>query len=96
MVLVSELDKFISESIERSVARGYHPTIFIQMRERWGTKEAIKRLVVSGDLQGGFLKLKEMDMLDWTIEAAVLKFPGEFDRGVREAAKFRLDQAKSN
>ncbi len=89
-----ELDVFIDETIRRAVAKGYHPTVFVGMRERWGTKDAIKRLVASGEIQSGFRRLKDLNMLEWSIEAAVLKFPSHFDKNIREAAQFRLDQAK--
>lgn len=90
----SDLETFIEESIERSKAKGYFPRTFIQMRERWGTKRAIERLVISGDIQSGFRRLKELDLLDWSIEAAVLNFPDHFSKSVREAAEFRLKQAE--
>jgi hypothetical protein len=37
--------------------------------------------------------MKQLGILDWSIEAAVLKFPDEFDKGLREAARFRLERA---
>jgi len=90
-----ELETFIDETIRRGAERGYHPTTFTKMRERWTTVGAIKRLVVNGDIQSGFRKLNELGLLDCTIEAAVLKFPSRFDKGVIEAARFRLTQAGS-
>lgn len=89
-----DLDTFINESIRLSETKGYRPTVFMQMRERRGTKEAISRLVTSGEIQSGFRRLKDLGLLNWSIEAAVLKFPAEFDAEIREAAKFRLEQAK--
>jgi len=89
-----DLDVFIDELIRRAAAKGYHPMYFIRMRARWGTQEAIKRLVVSSGIQPGFLRLKALGLLEWSIEAAVLKFPTYFDKGVREAAQFRLDQVE--
>lgn len=57
---------------------------------------AISRLVVSGDIQSGFKRLQQLELLDWTIEAAVTKFPDEFSYEVREAAQWRLRQAKGD
>ena len=88
------LDAFIDETIRLARQKGYHPTAFIAMRQRHGTVPAISRLVVSGDIQSGFKRLRELGLLDWTIEAAVMKFPAEFNREVWEAAKWRLEQAK--
>jgi hypothetical protein len=90
---ISDLDAWIDESIRVSKRSGYNPTTFIAMRGRHGTKEAIQRLVLSGDIQSGFRKLKELELLNWSIEAAVAKFPDDFpNREVREAAEWRLRQ----
>ncbi|MGB8277807.1 MAG: hypothetical protein WCF20_07740 [Methylovirgula sp.] len=90
----NELDEFIDESIKRSLAKRYNPTSFIQMRQRWGTQEAVKRLVISGEIQSGFKKMQELGLLEWSVEAGVLKFPALFDRETQDAAKFRLDRVK--
>ena len=84
------LEAFIDETIKRSAQKGYHPTTFIGMRSRYGTVGAISRLVASGDIQSGFTKLKNLGLLDYTIEAAVMKFPDEFTKSDRECAAFRL------
>jgi hypothetical protein len=90
------LEAFIDESIRLSHENNYHPTAFKGMRTRYGTVAAIERLVISGDIQSGFVRMRQLGLLDWTIEAAVLKFPDEFSRGVREAAQWRLEQAKQD
>ena len=65
------------------------------MRRQHGTIEAIERLVQSGDIQSGFKRLQQLNLLEWTIEAAVTKFPsGEFGRHARECAEWRLAQVK--
>lgn len=87
------LEAFIDKSIRVSREHGYSPTIFMDMRGRHGTVGAIDRLVRSGDIQSGFKRLKELGLLEWTIESAVLKFPDEFSAQIREAAKWRLSQA---
>ena len=88
------LESFIDETIRLARQKGYHPTTFVAMRKRHGTVPAISKLVVSGDIQSGFKRLKELGLLDWSIEAAVVKFPDEFSREIREAAEWRLTQAK--
>jgi hypothetical protein len=65
------------------------------MRARWRTKEAIRRLVTSGEIQSEFKRMIPLGLREWTLEAAVLKFPGEFDKEEIEAARWRLDQANS-
>ena len=89
------LEAFIDESIRISGEHGYYPSAFTGMRRRHGTKVAIDRLVRSGDIQSGFKRLESLGLLEWTIEAAVLKFSDEFSRGLREAAEWRLSQAKT-
>lgn len=89
-----ELEAFIDETIRRGAAKGYHPTVFIGMRQSLGTIPAISKLVQSGDLQSGFKRLHKLNLLAWTIEAAVEKFPGEFTRDDYECALFRLGEAR--
>lgn len=86
------LDEFIDETIRLSALKGYHPTTFMRMRADYGTVGAIRRLVENGDPQSGFKKLKRLNMLDWTLEAAVMKFPDEegFTSTTREYAEARL------
>ncbi|MCY4034921.1 MAG: hypothetical protein OXF29_04625 [Hyphomicrobiales bacterium] len=92
----AELEKFIDESIEQSRRVNYHPTTFIGMRKDSGTVEAIRKLVVSGEIQFGFRRLEECGLLKWSLEAAVLKFPEEFTLREQEAARWRLEQAEKN
>lgn len=87
-----QLEDFIDESIRVSKEHGYNPTVFVSMRHDLGTLPAISKLAVSPDLQSGFRKLRELGLLTWSIEAAVLKFPSEFSADVRAAAEWRLNQ----
>jgi len=88
------LETFIDESVRISQEHGYNPTAFNAMRDRYGTVPAIERLVSSGEIQSGFKKLERLGLLNWTIEAAVLKFANEFSSSIRAAAEWRLQQAK--
>jgi hypothetical protein len=87
---VDELEAFIDEGILRSIKGGYNPTIFVGMRARYGTVKAITRLVQSGEIQSGFKRLKELGLLEWSIESAIIKFPHRFTANARECAEFRL------
>ncbi|HYG31037.1 MAG TPA: hypothetical protein VD887_12600 [Allosphingosinicella sp.] len=89
-----ELECFIDETIRVAQTHAYHPTIFIDMRARYGTIPAISRLVESGDVQSGFRRLERLDLLEHTIEAAVAKFPWEFSAVTLECAEFRLRMVK--
>jgi hypothetical protein len=88
------LEAFIDETIRIARKHGYTPTAFITMRSQYTTVPAISKLVVSSEIQSGFKRLHELGLLDWSIEAAVLRFPDEFSREVHKAAEWRLEQAK--
>jgi|SRR5579863_1264125 len=90
------LEAFIDETIKLAKARGYSPTIFVGMRRQYGTIEAIERLVQSGDIQSGFKRLRQLGLLDWTLEAAIIKFSNEIGRHARDCAEWRLAQVKEN
>ena len=87
------LDQFIDESLRQSKRKGYSPTAFLRMRATRGTVEAVRRLVQTSDRHSGFVRLRTLDLLDWSLEAAVLRFPGEpgFTRETVAYAKARLD-----
>ncbi len=91
--MADDLEAFVDEGIRRARERGYHPTAFVQMRERYLTVEAIRRLVRSGDIQSGFKRMKELGMLEWTLEQAVIQFPQHFNNQDIAAAEWRLAQA---
>jgi hypothetical protein len=88
------LEAFVDECIRLSKERGYNPTIFVGMRHQHGTIDAIERLVQSGDMQSGFKRLKQLDLIDWTIESAVTKFPAEFSLNAKQCAEWRLAQIR--
>ena len=85
-----ELEAFVDEGIRQSVLRGYHPHVFVAMRHRHGTVDAITKLVESGDIQSGFKRLKKLGILEWSIEAVIVKFPKRFTSRALECAEFRL------
>ena len=89
---MEQLEAFIDESIEVCRAHHYLPTAFMQMRQRRGTEETIRLLVTNGEIQSGFRRMRELGLLDWTLEASVIKFPKLFNREVVAAAQFRLQQ----
>ena len=89
----SGLEALIDKSIRVSRERGYSPPIFMDMRSRHGTVGTIDRLVRNGEIRSGFKRLKELGLLEWTIESAELKFADEFSAQIREAAQWRLSPA---
>ncbi|MCY4547540.1 MAG: hypothetical protein OXC28_04155 [Defluviicoccus sp.] len=89
-----DLELFMDESIRVSRENHYHPTDFIQMRERHGTAGAIRRLVRSAEIQSGLKRLVELGLSEWSVEAAVLRFPDEFSEQERQATRWRLHLAQ--
>ena len=88
------LEAFVDEAIKLAKGQGYNPTIFIGMRHQYGTLDAMERLVQSGDIQSGFKRLNQLNLLNWTIETAITKFPNEFSRNARQCAEWRLQQVQ--
>lgn len=74
---------------------GYVPRAWIAMMERHGAVGAAKRLIASGDLQAGLLRLLNLGRADLTVEHAVLheRWHELFDDQDRENAAWRLCQA---
>lgn len=86
------LDMFVDEMIRLAKPLGYTPTTFLSMREKYTTAGAIKRLVETSEPQSGYRRLCDLGMKDWTLEAAVLKFPDiQFTHKTKEYAQARLD-----
>lgn len=91
------LEAFIDESLERSLAKGYRAPIFRNMRENLGTWEAMRRLAEADVLQSGLKELAKLGLLEWSVEAGVLKFPDRFPSPLtRESARFKYERAKHN
>jgi hypothetical protein len=88
------LDEFVDRGIRISVDNGHHPTVFIGLRNKFGTRAAIQKLVESHDFQSGFEWSRKNNLLDWSLEAAVCRFPEHFTKKTRDYAAFRLDLAR--
>ena len=90
---VVTLDQFIDESIARSASKGYFPTTFIDMRQKHGTVGAIRRLVETSEIQSGFNRMRDLGMPEWSLEAAVCRFPDHegFTKKTLAYAQARLD-----
>jgi hypothetical protein len=89
-----ELEAFVDEGMRLAKERGYNPSIFVGMRHQFGTIDAIERLVQSGEMQSGFKRLRQLGLLDWTIEAAVIRFAAEFSNNAKQCAEWRLQQVR--
>lgn len=89
------LEYFCDEFIRRGNALNFDHSLFEGMRVRHGTIAAIKTVVDMGGKLSGIKKLNELGLLDWSIEAAVVKFPEEFTPRTLEYAKDRLRLERS-
>jgi len=85
------LEAWVDDSIQLVEAKGYRPSEFIAMRERYGTAPAMERLMRSGTVQSGFIRLKKLGMIEWSVEAGILKFRERFTEPACDAAAWRLD-----
>jgi hypothetical protein len=86
------LEAWVDESIRRSQQAGYDPIVFIRMRQDHATVRAMERLMQSGQIQSGLIRLRDLGMAEeWSVEAGILRFPERFTPAAREAARWRLD-----
>ena len=89
-------DPAASGAVAYEFYRIFRPDVFDASR-RFGTADPILgggKLVQSGEMQSGFKRLRQLGLLDWTIEAAVIKFAAEFSGNARQCAEWRLQQAR--
>ncbi|MFD9900253.1 hypothetical protein [Mesorhizobium sp. NPDC059025] len=89
-----ELRAFVYEGIRRGAAKGFDPSGFIKLLDTYEMKRAISKLVTGEDIHGDFQRLIELELVDWSVEAAVVKFPTEFSERDIECAKLRLSQGR--
>jgi hypothetical protein len=94
-MVADPLEAFVKESLERSLSKGYPARVFRRMLGDYGTVEAMRRLAEADVLQTGLLELAKRDLLEWSVEAGVLRFPDRFpERLTQASAQFKLDQAR--
>jgi len=75
-----------------SVQYGYNPTRFLQMLENKGPVQTAIELVMAPRIHEGFIKLLELNRLDLTVEAIILRQPycNLFPEEVLKKAKEKL------
>lgn len=96
MSLEEEFHGACEAAVQECRALGYTPTAWIGMMQRYGGVVAAKRLLVSGDLQPGLLRLLKLGRIDLTVEHVVRldRWYDLFNDQDRELATWRLEQAK--
>lgn len=97
MTLDEEFHRACEIAVDECRELGYVPTAWMGMMARpGGATEAARRLLVNGEIQSGFERLIRMGRADLTVEHAALqdKWRDLFDERHREAARWRLEQAR--
>ena len=96
MSLEAEFHAACEDAVAECRALGYAPTAWVAMVEPHGAVGAAKRLLISGDIQPGLLRLLKLGRPDLTVEHAVLldRWHELFDDMDRELATWRLAQAR--
>jgi hypothetical protein len=91
-----EFTNACKRSIDECRKLGYIPSIWIRMINEHGAVETARRLIKSGDLQDGLLKLLNYGRVDLTVEQAVIdeRWHNLFTDEERDAARWRLGIAQ--
>ena len=71
--LESEFHASMITTYEEGTKRGYYPTYFLQMLYQYGGVETARRLLATQEIQSGLMKLYELNLLDSSMEAYVIK-----------------------
>jgi hypothetical protein len=85
-----DLEVFLDKAHAVCVKQGMKPKVFEPMRQRYGTLEAIRKIVTKGVLQDFLVEMQKLGIARYSLEAAVLKFPNEFDAETIACARWRL------
>ena len=75
MSLESEFTQALEGTVEAARARGYVPTLFMQMLTEHGAVETAKRLLAKSEPQTGLCQLLELDLLHESVEAVISDNP---------------------
>jgi hypothetical protein len=92
--LEGKLGEQLRQDCEESESIGYSPKQFRMMLAESGPVGACQRVILSPRIPDGFLRLLELERLDLTAEATVLRGPWRilFGTDVLEQARKRLRQ----
>ena len=92
-IMTADVENAVEELLRLARLKNYVPTAFIRMRQNVGSVSAISKLMVSANIQTGFLRLLQLGLREHSLEAICLQFPEDFSKQVRECARFRLSFA---
>jgi hypothetical protein len=89
----ADLEAYADTMLHRAAEKGFRPTVLIRLRETYGTVRAFSKLFRTDDIESGFRQMKQLGLIEWSIEAAVVKFSREFDQVDVDLARRRLKLA---
>jgi len=94
MTLEAEFHQAMMEVYEVAKTHDYYATYFKRMIDEHGGVEAAKTLLAKREIQSGLMRLWELDLLDHSMEAAVLqeRFCPLFTEAEVQEARRRLEQ----
>jgi hypothetical protein len=87
------LEDWVDKAIRRCAAAGFPPGRFLAMWATHTTVGAIERLMNTPFEQTPLHRPKQANLLEWSLEACVLEFPGRFKQSIRDVARFRYNHA---
>lgn len=88
------LEEFVDKSIQVNSSLGNVQDKLKDMREREGTVRTITNLVAMGTTATGYHNAIKLDLVEWSMEAAVCRFPDQFDLKTRLRAQLQLGTAR--
>lgn len=90
--LEARLSEELRQECDEARKIGYNPSYFLAMLSRYGPVEACRRVVVADKIPDGFARLLELNRLELTAEATVLRDPWRrlFSETVLDRARKRL------
>jgi len=92
---VAEFSAIVDAAVEECGEFGYFPGYFVRMLEEKGAFMTAKQLVASGEIQSGLQRLAKEGRLELSIESIMCRFSYLFTAEEIEAAKWRIEKAKS-
>lgn len=82
----------LEQTYHQAAAKGYRATYFLQMLGEFGAVETAHRLLASEEVSEGLMRLWQLELLDISVEALVLKpeYAPLFPSAERATARQRL------
>jgi hypothetical protein len=94
MTLEVQFDQAMENVYEVAKDHGYFPSDFKKMLDKRGGVETARRLLSARKVQAGLMRLWELKLLDYSVEALVLqeRFRPLFTAAEQEEAHLRLEE----